>query len=405
MAPALTYLLSILFFSGFSRAGHGHAKPLPLETTKAFQAASFFPENYSEKVTIKYAPVAVPPMNENDGMAQFFQRSTTLPCRDCVITWLQMGLEHDDGRIADANTGMWLHHGVMVNRNQSDAVCGDGSYGQRFAASGNERTALDFSAGGTVKAGYYIGQTDEVALAVDLMNMLHAKPQTDIVFTITYEYVRGCYAQDFHKITPYWMDVGGCGTSDVPAYRDSAFNYSSPTLKGSLQGMVTFIGGHLHDGGTHIDFIKNGKVVCSVNALYNQYQYLDKEKATKHISRIESCKVSEETGPQDEWSIIAYYDTRLHEPMEMMDGSLEPVMGIMLVYAVPGPSRDDMMGAPLLNIALTVASLTVALLLTAAWCFLQGRCGSGRTELSSTTTLSTEDRDLEQEAVVPLMKM
>ncbi|KIX92819.1 uncharacterized protein Z520_11482 [Fonsecaea multimorphosa CBS 102226] len=150
MAQVLTYLLSFLFFSEFARAGHGRGKPLPLETTKAFHAASFFPEYHSERVTIKYAPVSVPPMNENDGMAQYFQPSTALPCRDCLITWLQMGLEHADGSIADANTGMWLHHGVMVNRNQSDAVCGDGAYGQRFAASGNERTALDFSAGGQV---------------------------------------------------------------------------------------------------------------------------------------------------------------------------------------------------------------------------------------------------------------
>jgi hypothetical protein len=108
--------------------------------------AAYFPERDSQRVTIKYGAVTVPPMTHNDGMVEYFHRSTSLPCQDCFITWLQMGLEHADGSVADAETGMWLHHGVWVNRNRTDAVCG--GMGQRFAASGNERTALDISAGG-----------------------------------------------------------------------------------------------------------------------------------------------------------------------------------------------------------------------------------------------------------------
>ncbi|OAL35866.1 hypothetical protein AYO20_04772 [Fonsecaea nubica] len=407
MAAVLTfYLLSLLCFSANARAGHGRGKPLPLETTKVFHAASYFSEYDSQRVTIKYAPVSVPPMTENDGMAQYFQPSTTLPCRDCVITLLEMGLEHADGRVADADTGMWLHHGVMVNRNQSDAVCGKGSYGQRFAASGNERTAIDFSGGGSVKAGYYIGRSDEVALAVDLMNMLHSEPQTDVVFTITYEYVQGRHTRDFTALTPYWMDVGGCRTSDVPAYRDSAFNYSSPVLKGSPQGVVAFVAGHLHDGGTHIDLLKNGKAVCSVKAFYNQYRYLGEGKMTEHVSSIESCALMTETTPEDEWSITAYYDTRVHEPMGMMDGSLEPVMGIMLVYVAPGldVGHGGATKSKCLNVVLGLGSLTAVVLLVGVWCYLQGRCGFGKKTWTPMATLSNRDRDLEQEAVEPLMK-
>ena len=86
-------------------------------------------------------------MHEDDGMGGFFEDDTHLPCNDCLITWMQMGLEYLNGTPAAANTGMWLHHGVMVNRNRNDPVCND-SYGERFFASGNERTAADFSAGG-----------------------------------------------------------------------------------------------------------------------------------------------------------------------------------------------------------------------------------------------------------------
>lgn len=166
----LTFLLGWLTLSDFARAfdsprgQENHTSDLgmgevggpallscanaSLEATRVFSTASFFPEYHSQRVTVKYAPVVVPPMTENDGMGGFFEPSTTLPCRDCLVTWMQMGLEHADGTPADANTGMWLHHGVMVNRNRSDAVCGPGTFGQRFFASGNERTAVDLSADG-----------------------------------------------------------------------------------------------------------------------------------------------------------------------------------------------------------------------------------------------------------------
>ena len=87
-------------------------------------------------------------MNANDGMGGFSDYATFVPCRDCFITSIQMGLEHVGGTTADANTGMWLHHGVMVNRNQTDAVCGTNGYGQRFFASGNERTMVDLTGNG-----------------------------------------------------------------------------------------------------------------------------------------------------------------------------------------------------------------------------------------------------------------
>lgn len=83
-------------------------------------------------------------------MGGFEQPSTPLPCRDCLITSMQMGLEYVDGSPADANTGIWLHHGIMVNRNRTDSVCGRDAYGQRFFASGNERTLVDISASGYV---------------------------------------------------------------------------------------------------------------------------------------------------------------------------------------------------------------------------------------------------------------
>ena len=71
------------------------------------------------------------------------------PCNDCIVTWMQAGLEYPNGTVADADTDMWLHHVVFHNLNRADRMCPK-STKERFFASGNERTAIDLSSGGYV---------------------------------------------------------------------------------------------------------------------------------------------------------------------------------------------------------------------------------------------------------------
>jgi hypothetical protein len=355
-------------------------------------------------------------MNENDGMGGFFQPSTPLPCRDCLVTLMQMSLEYVDGTAADASTGMWLHHGVMENRNRTDSVCGPKTYGQRFFASGNERTVVDISASGyvpqssamslslftlsksfdrTVKAGYYIGHSDVVALSVELMNMLHSQSQEGVVVTVTYEFIQGRHPEEFSAVTPYWLDIGSCRTSDFPAYRNTTFEYTSPSIEGLPRGQLTFVAGHVHDGGTHIELLKNGRVLCSLNATYGAFRYLKAaDFATEHISSIAACEMPGKTAPDDEWSIIAHYDTTLHDPMLTMDGSLEPVMGIMLAY-VANESRQALASeSKWLNIVLGWGIGIAIALLVVAWFWL-------RSEAKRSTRARSSY--LEEETKVPLM--
>ena len=256
----------------------------------------------------------------------------------------------------------------------------------------------------TIKAGYFVEPQEQLALSVDLMNMLHDQAQDDIVFKITYEYIEGQHAKDFSAVTPYWFDVGGCGPSDVPAYRDAMFNYSSPTLKGAPQGTTIFVGGHLHDGGTHVDLVKNDKAICSVNAAYENYQHLGDKGSTAHISSIQTCEMVDTTTPEDEWSIKAYYDTSIHEPMALMDGSLEPVMGIMLVYVMPGPEQHWTSRKWPLNFVLGLGCLTGVVLLLAAWLWIREDRGIRLTQWASGPKLWNRDREFDGDSAVPLMK-
>lgn len=252
------------------------------------------------------------------------------------------------------------------------------------------------------KGGYYIGAADEVSLVVDLMNIRQNQTQDDIVFTITYEYIDASSAQDFASVTPYWLDVGGCGNSDQPAYRDSTFLYTSPVLLGTQEGTITFIGGHLHDGGTYINLIKNSKVACATSATYNAYRNVDGDGTTDHISSIDTCIMPGETTPGDGWFINAYYDTTAHEPMSLMDGSLEPVMGIMLVYVAEQVSEAELTRPKYWTIVLGLGCLAAVVMSISAWLWLRER-RSYRIKLGTVHGPLYKDSQAEQEAAVPLM--
>jgi len=84
----------------------------------------------------------------DNGMKTFVGRNAAMPCSDCIITWMQAGLEYPNGSYANANTSLLLHHTFMVNTAQPDAVCGFSTSAERFFASGNERLIADISVNG-----------------------------------------------------------------------------------------------------------------------------------------------------------------------------------------------------------------------------------------------------------------
>lgn len=108
----------------------------------------FFTSQGSKRTKIAYGPFEVPDMTIKNGMKDYFESNIDIPCTNCIITWIQAGLEYPNGSYANANTSLWLHHTVLYNLNNVDSVCGSNLAGERFFASGNERTAADLSVNG-----------------------------------------------------------------------------------------------------------------------------------------------------------------------------------------------------------------------------------------------------------------
>ncbi|KAH8797547.1 hypothetical protein F5882DRAFT_475323 [Hyaloscypha sp. PMI_1271] len=290
----------------------------PINSTITTLAPQFFTDQGSKRVKVTYGPFVVPSMDINNGMQNFEYASVNFGCKNCTVTYMEAGLEYPNGTYANANTSLWLHHIVLYNLNNLDTVCGTEE---------------------TDKAGYYVGPNDTIAFLTELMNTAMVN-QTAIV-TITYEYLPSL-PSNFHKVTPIWMDITGCGGSEAPAKNDTAFQYTSPVWTANATGRVTSAIGHLHDGGVHLDITKNNSTMCDCAAAYGQDPgYVDPSGMSMpgmpmmnmgmHISSLSECSTGQ-INLGDKLTVTAFYNTTEYMPMTNTDGSLAPIMGIALLY-------------------------------------------------------------------------
>lgn len=129
------------------------AADAPMTGNMTDMEPQFFKDMGSKRVKIAYGPYMAPSASEQNGMKTFLDRNAMKPCSDCLITYMQASLQYPNGSNANADTGMWLHHGVLLDTAQEDAVCPKGIEGlpvapNRFFASGNERTPVNLCANG-----------------------------------------------------------------------------------------------------------------------------------------------------------------------------------------------------------------------------------------------------------------
>lgn len=344
LSQSLLFLTAVAAGKGGS---HNHGDPIPVSTNSnvTFLQPEFFTHLHSRRVQIKYGPFITLPSTINNGMHTFEAHNATKPCSDCLITWIQAGLQYLDGSYANADTGMWLHHVVMANVMQRSSTCPLYSP-DRFFASGNERTPANICVNGTNEAGYYLSSDAELLIAPELMN--ETPDSRPVVVTITYEYIPS-FPRHFSNVTPVWLDITGvCGGSDYPVPNDTTtFSPVSPPWIANVTGKITYVAGHIHDGGLDVEIQKNGVTICDSVATYGATPgYVEMNSSmvvmpmngsmygqdTVHISNMSACHDIGHMKKGEQWGVKANYDLMQHAPMLDMDGSPSPVMGISLLY-------------------------------------------------------------------------
>jgi hypothetical protein len=196
----------------------------------------------------RYGPVTIPANSQVHNALDF---TAPAPCTNCYITDIVPQLIYDGdpnnptGTVANLVNGMMMHHFVLINPARQDAVCPSGLQGQlgeRFFASGNERTHMHLPP----QYGYYnpSGQS-----AWTLIYHLVNKSAVDKTVSIQIYYKwRSASDTTFPpplEAKPLWLDIDGCGDSEYTI--PTGYSDTTTTWTSNVTGKMIAIAGHLHD--------------------------------------------------------------------------------------------------------------------------------------------------------------
>ncbi|MEE1928183.1 hypothetical protein V1J52_08245 [Streptomyces sp. TRM 70351] len=285
--------------------------------------------------TVRYGPYTIPasdpnaPGGHHGGTGNTLKLGVEAPCGHCYIKGIKPDLVYPDGSNANVDTGPMLHHFVMYNQFRRDPVCGTDPtnpsfwLGERFAASGNERTFIDAPSG----YGYYNAPLHRWNLIAELMT--HAHEEQEVYIEVEYTYLPAHQAEraGWEKVRPVWLSVAGCATLDevpVPSGRSATSWEWDVDVPGTVVGM----GGHLHNGGVSLVAEKTGtgETLCDSVARYGETPEYVNLHGGKELSSMGRCIDPEgvgTVGKGDTVRLTAHYDTR--QP-------IADAMGIMVTY-------------------------------------------------------------------------
>ena len=266
--------------------------------------------------TVRYGPYTIPAgtMTEPGMIHNQLRLAVQRPCSDCYITSFRPNLVYADGTRADMDTGPMLHHFVLASQWRRDATCGNswlGLAGERFFASGNERTAITFPSG----YGYRVRWYDSWNLLVDLMNHSTTSKTVYVQLTVTY---RPSW-ESVKPVRPVWLDIDQCGDSEysIPAGYSDTHRDWSVNVPGR---MVTMIG-HVHGHGVAVEATnesRGGASICRSVATLDPM-------SVHNVLAMSTC-----TG--DPLATLATGQiVRLHSEYQSTHAA-DDVMGIMLGY-------------------------------------------------------------------------
>ena len=270
-------------------------------------------------MTVRYGPYTIPGGTETDpGMINNrLQFAVKRPCWDCYITAFEPDLVYADGSRATMEQGPMLHHAVWTSQWRRDPTCGStwlGLAGERFFASGDERTVVSMPPG----YGYRVRWYDSWNMLVDLMN--HSTNQQTVYVQVTYT-TRPSW-EPVRAVKPVWLDIDQCGDSEysIPAgFSDIHWDWNV-----NVPGRVVAAIGHVHGHGIAVEATnesEGGSSICRSKAV------LDANNAHRVMS-MGTC-----TG--DPVALVrSGQSVRLHSEYDSTHAAND-VMGIMLTYIKP----------------------------------------------------------------------
>jgi hypothetical protein len=291
---------------------------ITLAATAAVLAGS--PAAPAAETTVRYGPYTIPggTMDAPGMLHNQLKLGVKRPCSDCYITAFEPDLVYADGARATMDQGPMLHHAVWTSQWRRDATCGSdwlGLAGERFFASGDERTAIAMPDG----YGYRVRWYDSWNMLVDLMN--HSEAQQTVYVQVKFT-TRPWWAA-VASVKPVWLDIDQCGDSEysIPAgFSDTHWDW-----RVDVPGKVVAAIGHVHGHGVAVEATNESDLVeGQPRSICRSQAELDADDVHRVMS-MGTC-----TG--DPLARIAEGQTvRLHSEYSSAH-AVNDVMGIMLTY-------------------------------------------------------------------------
>jgi hypothetical protein len=289
--------------------------------------------------TIEYGPYTIPAgsgdPHDHDSMgelANVIVQNVAKPCTGCTLIGATPDLVYTDGTRATISNGPMLHHAMFTaqSKGKSDVTCagkGPGLLGERFFASGDERTPLDLE---SLPYGYKINSSETWNMVYDLMNWETVSKTVKI--KVAWKYATGSDATSRAPLRPVWLDQAQCSLDSLITVPEgfSDFHYD---WKATFSGKLIAAAGHIHDHGVNDELTNEstgGTLLCNSVAGYGGPGY-ETPDGRKHISSMSTC-----TG--NPIATISKNQTlRLHTIYNVPagHGAIDNAMGIMIAYINP----------------------------------------------------------------------
>lgn len=286
--------------------------------------------------TIEYGPWTIPAGNgdPHDHMSMGMIENQIVsniakPCTGCTIIGVTPNLVYTDGTTANINTGPMLHHAAFAAQSsgKSDVTCGSsgpGLLGERFFASGNERTAVDLT---SLPYGYKVNSTETWNMIIDLANW--EVTSKTVKLKMTYKYATGTDATSRSALRPVWLDEDGCSMDSLISVPEGLSD-THYDWKATVGGKLIAAAGHIHDHGVNVELTNKSageSLLCNSVAGYGGAGY-ETPDGRKHVSSMNVC-----TG--NPIATVTKGETlRLHTIYNVPAGhmAVDDAMGIMIAY-------------------------------------------------------------------------
>jgi hypothetical protein len=212
-----------------------------------------------------------------------------------------------------------LHHVLLMNNARRDQFC---SRAERFAGAGAERTPMSLPD----PYAYMVSGSDTWSSLWHIMNTSDEAQQVYIQYDIGYQ--PGATTTNSRPVTPFFLDVTGCGNSEYDVPGDGgpgSVHTNTRTFTAPWDGYLVNAGGHLHEGGIDITIRDdaNGHT-CTMVAHYEDPMEPGMMNPPHDIT---TCPVHEPIHAGGRYSVISRYDNSMPR---------EGVMGIVLGYGWRG---------------------------------------------------------------------